>query len=391
MNSSFTHSDLSPRESMQVLPSFLQSFLTWLTCKPLEGQQSWNRTPFDHLIIALIALFSGVTISVIAVLHSGFWLLLLIPSWIATVSSARTLHVMIVHYCTHGRFSNNSKVNKWVGEFLSILLTLRNYESYLQDHVYNHHTKRLQTLEDETVKFLFLLAELRPGMTREQLWRKFWLTLVSPKFHWKLFAARVTSNLSAPFPINLFVWSYLLLILGITAWTQAWLVFLVAWLFPMTILYQISLFTRLCSEHIWPAPEALDNRDKLTISRLTVGIFLGEPTPDSSLPFNQKILAWLVWSARMVFIHLFTRIFIMVADTPCHDYHHRHPNSIDWPNYIFARANDINSGCSGWPESYSEVWGIYNAIDLMFESLSQLQPFEHIDTSDTIQMVFSPK
>ncbi|MBD2443403.1 fatty acid desaturase [Dolichospermum sp. FACHB-1091] len=391
MTNSSTHLNSSPRETMRVLPSCFQTFLTWLTCKPLEGQVSWGRRPIDHLLIALTGLVIGVITSVLAVTHSGFWLTLLIPSWIATVSSARTLHVMIVHYCTHSRFSTNEKVNKWVGEVLSILLILRNYESYRKDHVYNHHTKRLQTLDDETVKFLFLLAELRPGMTREKLWRKFWLTLISPKFHWKLSVARVTSNLSAPFPINLLACLYIFLLLGVTAWTQAWLVLFLAWLFPMTVLYQISLFTRLCSEHIWPVPEALDHRDKLTISRLTVGIFLGEPTPDSSLPFDQKFIGWFKWSTRMLFIHLFSRLFIMVADTPCHDYHHRHPHSTDWANYIFARAQDLDSGCPGWPEPYTEVWGLYNAIDLMFESLSQLQPFDHIDTSDTIHTVFSPE
>lgn len=376
---------------MRVLPGFLQPFLTWLTCKPLEGQLSWNRTPMDHLITALIALFSGVTISTIAVLHSGIWLLLLIPSWIATVSGARTLHVMIVHYCTHGCFSQQNQVNRWVGEALSILLTLRNYESYQKDHVYNHHTKRLQTLEDETVKFLFLLAGLRPGMTREQLWRKFWLTLISPSFHWKLSAARVTSNLSASFPMNLCAGAYLLLLLTVTAWTNTWSFFFVAWLFPLTILYQISLFTRLCSEHVWPMPEALHDRSKLTLSRLTTGIFLGEPVPDPALSSFERIRAWIVWTARMVFIHLFTRLAIMVADTPCHDYHHRHPNSRDWSNYIFARDRDIQSGCVGWPEPYSEVWGLHAAIDLMFDSLSQLEPFEQIDTHDTIHTVFAPR
>ena len=59
------------RESMRVLPNFLQPFLTWLTAKPYQGQIPSNHTPIYYLVTALVYLLTGLTLSIFAILKAG--------------------------------------------------------------------------------------------------------------------------------------------------------------------------------------------------------------------------------------------------------------------------------------------------------------------------------
>ncbi|MBL1210480.1 fatty acid desaturase [Geminocystis sp. GBBB08] len=387
------------RESMRVFPEFIQPFLTWLTAKPYQCQKSWQRTPIYHLLRALIDLCLGISLSVIAVKNLRYqevtnilnilWLFLLTIGWIFTVSGGRQFQVVISHHCSHNSFSIHKKVNKWLGEIISIILILKNFTVYQPDHVSNHHAKALMTLKDETLKFLFLLVGFRTGMTKKQLWNKLIFSLFSPWFHFRFLAARIKSCFFSPFWVhNTLTWSFWLIIITVVTITKSWTIFLVTWFFPLTILYQVSNTIRICSEHCFPEPEFAEVRNKLILGRLTKGIFLGEQTPDISLSFLPKLWQWLRWYLLM-FYHLFCRIFILVGDTPCHDWHHRHPASPDWVNYIFARQQDLENGCPGWQENYTEIWGFYQAIDFNLESLSRLPKIEEINTNNAISSVYS--
>ncbi len=59
------------RESMKVLPEFMQPFLTWLTAKPYQGQKPWQRTSIYHLTIAILYLCLGVTLSILVIKQLG--------------------------------------------------------------------------------------------------------------------------------------------------------------------------------------------------------------------------------------------------------------------------------------------------------------------------------
>ena len=85
-------------------------------------------------------------------------------------------------------------------------------------------------------------------------------------------------------------------------------------------------------------------------------------------------MAWGYWAARMLFYHLPARALVLTGDSPCHDYHHRYPTSKAWPNAIFERQADLDAGCPGWPEPYQETWGLLEAMDETFKSLSQQPP-----------------
>ena len=76
-------------------------------------------------------------------------------------------------------------------------------------------------------------------------------------------------------------------------------------------------------------------------------------------------------SLKMLY-HLFCRLFVFVGDLPVHDWHHRHASSWQWPNAIYARQSEIDSGHPQWPEPYTEVWGLGEAIGSAFLILSKL-------------------
>ena len=105
-------------------------------------------------------------------------------------------------------------------------------------------------------------------------------------------------------------------------------------------------------------------------TRRNLAIFLA-----SAPPKKGDILGWLPWCIRMMG-HTLARVFVLVGDTPCHDFHHRHVRSRDWTNYIFARQRDDGLGCPRFPERYSEEWGLLKAIDCNLESMSRVRQID---------------
>lgn len=360
-----------PRETMCVLPSYLQALLTALTAKPYVGEAPHSRSPWFHLSTAGTVLLLGVTLSSVASVLQGFWLLALVPGWGLTVAGARKLQVQIVHQAAHEAFTGQPRLDAWVGTVLSIGLTIGSFATYKRTHRRDHHAQ-LMTTADPTLKFLTDLMGLQPGMPPAQLWRQFWRTLWSPRFHARFLAARLRGHWRDATPDHVLATAAALgLGLGIVAWTGAWGSLLLAWVLPMTVLYQVSACIRLCVEHHWsPAQAGATPTGKEAYAALTCAIFLGEAVPSSTLPTRRRLGAWLRWWGRLCCIHLPARVLVMVGDTPVHDYHHRHPTSPQWTNAAFARQQDLDAGCpGGWP-CYTAVWGLHQALDAAFTSLS---------------------
>ncbi len=371
----------SVRESMAGLPGPLQPLLTWLTGKPLSHQRPiWSWTPVAHLATAILVLLASVAASIfILSAPAAFWPLLIV-SWMLTVGAARKCLVMICHQCVHNNFWQHKNrehakvVNRWVDQGLSTVLLLQAYDDYKTDHVSVHHSVQLATPEDPDVKFLLILGFL-PGMTRKELWAQLVRTLWSLQFHTTFFMARLKANFgTAPRYRRMMAWVYVVSLLALVAATNTWLAFLVAWAFPLTVLYHISALLQFTSEHRWLQVKDPTQPGKLILARLTSGRFLGDPVPPAELPLGFRSVAWARWFLRIVFLHLPMRLFVLVGDLPQHDYHHRHPSSLDWPNAAYARQVDLDSGCPGWPEPYTEVWGLFNAIDATFDVLSRVPP-----------------
>ena len=370
-------SDAAVRDSMLRLPGFLQMPLTLLTGKPHTGQRPLRLTPTTHLVCAFGSVAAGLTASGVALAAGGWWLAMLVPGWAMTLHGTRNLRMMIFHQCAHRNMWGRRRPDRVLGKIVAAVLVVQHFERYSAEHVTDHHALHHMTLRDPTVQAFLVSLELRPGMTRAQVWRRVIGKLVSPVFHARFLRARIRSYIHAASPVErtLTATGYAAVALAATA-LHAWTFLLVAWVLPLTLFFQVSNTLRLCVKHTFPHPGVTKRRGRAYFANLTNAIFLGEPAPSPVLRGFERVLAWARWWLRLLLVHFPARYLVLTGDTVCHDFHHRHPMSRDWANYIFARQADIDGGHRGWPP-YREVWGLIPAINLVFGSLSVADAAEY--------------
>ncbi|HEV2761410.1 MAG TPA: fatty acid desaturase, partial [Pyrinomonadaceae bacterium] len=239
------------RETMRVLPEFVQPLLTWLTGKPLHDQKPTRHTPVYHLLAALSSVAIGWLLCVRWNEHRSvggtpLWLL----GCLFMVSGARKLQLMIVHQCAHGTFSAGGRVNAVTGTLISTVLIIEPYESYRRGHLRDHHSKSHMTAADPTVRFLIDLVGLRPGMTVKRLWLVMLWSLVSPRFHMRVLSRRLLSQFGHSRTQALLsgLW---LGVLTFVVFQTSFGTLAFTFLLPLTVAYNISGCLRLCCEHRW--------------------------------------------------------------------------------------------------------------------------------------------
>lgn len=362
----------NPRISMRVLPGFLQPALTWLTGQPLPEQRPWRLRPIHHLLASIVPLVVGVGLGVL-LLQFDWWALLLPISWLLTTHGMRKLRAVILHQCSHGNCFRKRWPDLLIGHIIAVLFITQEYADYKREHVADHHSVHHMTMRDPTVQFLIIGLRARPGMSRRQLWSRLWITLLSPRYHVMSTYTRLASHFrGTPVWYRVFMITVLAAEALLVALTGSWVVVAAAWLAPLTVLFNASAAIRVCTRHLFPGPGvALTGKE--AIASHTHGIFLGEEVPDMRDPQLRRFFGWIRWWSRVVFVHLPARLFVMVGDAPCHDYHHRFPRSRDWANYLFARQQDLCQGHAGWPP-YTEVWGMASSINAVFDSLCSADP-----------------
>ena len=356
------------RESMRRLPSALQLPLTYLTGKPHTGQRGPKLTPTFHLATALGSLAIGLTCSAAA--WSGANLLLLVLGWAITLHGMRNLRMLIFHQAAHRNMWAKPRADRLVGRIIAAGLVVQSFQRYSSEHISDHHAARHMTLHDPTVQAMLVTLRLRPGMTRQQMWRRIIALLCSPVFHARFAWARIRSYVHGATPAErrVALLGYLLLAALLTL-LHGWMFFLVAWALPLFFIFQISNVLRLCVEHTFPEKDVEVRRGRAYMAALSNAIFLGEPAPGDDLTGARRAYAWVRWTLRMALIHFPSRYLVLTGDTVVHDYHHRFPMSREWADYLFARQRDLEAGHPGWTP-YREVWGLIPAINLVLDSLA---------------------
>lgn len=358
------------RKSMERLPKIFQGFLTWLTTEPLQSQKRSPKTSAYQITTAFISLFMGLGLSLMAL---NKMLIILPISLLITVSGMRKLQVVIYHHCSHGTVFKSKFANLVLGEIISIMLVIKDFPTYRRDHMAHHQASKLLTYEDETTQDLSEIG-LLPGVPKNILWKRLLLSFISPFSHIRWMLNRVRNCfLSLNLVHNLIAMFIWILAFALVNYFKIWNIFLISWILPLTLLYHISRILRLVAEHRWPAKEIIKSRGKMFICLSTVAVFNGEKLPNRTGNHIYDYLLLMYWLVRVICIHMFARIFVLVGDTPCHDYHHRRPGSREWSNYIYARYEDKYKGCIGYPLNYKEVWGLFKAIDQNLNSLSQVK------------------
>jgi fatty acid desaturase len=369
---------MAPREVMAArLPAFVQPFLTWLTARPAPGEQAAPRSAMTFFLGSLAAVMAGMALTSLPfLLTAPHWLAwLLIPVGLLFTSCGMGLfQVVIFHHCSHGTVFATRETNRRVGRLVSALLLFKRFDDYQREHMLHHSPNKLLTEEDEFAGFVLGLCGLQPGLQKRELWRRVLLNLVSPAFHWRFLRRRVemslfTGDAAHDWPGRVFLGGATVVSLA-TGWF--W-VFLIAWVLPVTVLLQIATIGRILVEHSFPEAEVITARGKEFVCHASLGVFPGRLPPMERANSLPGLLAWTGWWAEMLTWHLFVRLFVLVGDAPCHDFHHRKPATRRWTNYIHARESDLQAG-GGCQAGYFEVWGLIRAVDRMLGSLAATAP-----------------
>jgi fatty acid desaturase len=368
-----------PRVSMATrLPAAVQPFLTWLTAKPAPGEAGTPRAAGTFVAAALAWILIGCAMTLCPLVLADAPLLawLLLPlGLIATSCGLGIFQVIVFHHCSHGTVFGTRQRNRQVGRLISGLLLFKRFDDYQREHMLHHSPKKLLTEEDEFADFVLGMCGLSAGVPKRELWHRVLTNLVSPAFHARFLRRRVQASL--------FTGDLAHDLVGRVAWSGAILLavatgtlveFLLAWVLPVTVLLQAATVLRILCEHRFPDPQLIAVRDRAFVCHATAGVFPGTFPPQERATSVAGLLRWTAWWAEMLTVHLFARIFVLVGDAPCHDFHHRRPATRRWTDYIHARQEDLEAGSPGFPAGYFETWGLFAAIDQNLGTLAATPP-----------------
>lgn len=368
-----------PRTRMAArIPTALQPFLTWLTARPAPEEAVTERPAAHFVLSALVWLLGGCAMTVLSLLmhqYSAMLWILLPAGLISTSCGLGIFQVVIFHHCSHGTVFRTREYNRRAGRLISALFLFKRFDDYQREHMLHHSPKKLLTEEDEFADFVLGMCGLEPGMSKQALWRRVAICLSSPVFHLRFLVRRVRASLftgdrAHDYPGRL-AWSGLIIL---AAATDNLLELTVAWVLPVTILLQIATVLRILCEHRFPDVELIGTRDRSFVCHATAGVFPGSFPPEASAVSLPGFFLWTRWWCVLLTWHLFVRLFVLVGDAPCHDFHHRRPASRRWTSYIHARQHDLDANSPGFPTGYSENWGLLTAIDHNLNSLARTLP-----------------
>jgi hypothetical protein len=383
------------RQTMEKLPLFLNWLLTWLTGKPLKGQQPFiKRSNLSHLVTAHLTLFGGIVLSVLCSNYGLWWFIPL--GWLFTVSGARKLVTTINHYCVHKDLlpsslrKKYSRIHSIIADINSSIVFLQDFAHYQKEHLTHHGDKIVASILDPDMVFMWLLG-LRAGMSKSDLWKKLLFNLFFPfsKLHRLFLVSRFNTTLFKGNPLRYTVHSLVLLALVYLGMETSFSTVFWTCIFPMTYLYHIASLLQFSTEHLWlngvedNGLLKTDNNHKFLMNRakrITSARFCGEPFPKDTGNMFTTICKRMWWCMKMLFVHLSVRLFVLPGDLVVHDWHHRCGHGDDWANAFYSRQQAMINLKADEPP-YMEVWGLKNAINRVFENLSQMAPI-HPDKSD---------
>ena len=371
------------RASFLRFPGWSQHFWTWFTGKALPHQEPLIRhTWFSYLAVTLLVFFAGLSLSTAAVAAKfSLWPLALLAGWVMTLAAARTMILVIAHQCIHKRFAGSSKLDNAIAELVTVLTVFHDAHTFKVEHFESHHRESIfATPADPPVQLLVRLG-FRPGMSRAELWRRAAAVFVSPRFYLSGFWERLRCNLVTGSwrRLGFFAWAALWVLAPFWL-TAGWQAPVLAFVVPVILLAQLSALLDKLGEHAWLTQRHPDRSSRYYHVDATWARFCGTTAPPRWLPLRKKLVAWPRWVVSMSFYHLPARLLVVVGDLPNHDFHHRHPGTRDWMIAAYARQRDVDEALDGAPP-YTEVWGLGQAIDRMFQGFSEVPELGAVDAS----------
>lgn len=359
--------DACPRRLMEErLPRAVQPFLSWLTAKPASWESPRRLSVRHHVALGFGLTGGGALFALALVPTGGLWLLLLPLALVLTASGLGRLQAVVLHHAAHGTVLASREANRRLGRLISALLLIKRFDDYQREHMLHHSANKLLTDEDEFAQFMFGMMRLEPGLPVVLLRRRVMATLASPAFHLRWFGLRLRACLlcgdARHAALAGALWLPQMALAAATGHLGAWLL---AWVLPVSVLYQLATAGRVLCEHRFPDEALIRARGKAFVCLATTGVFAGRP------PLATDLRSLILWWCEMLAVHLPSRVLVLVGDAPCHDYHHRRPSSRGWADYMHARQRDAEAGCPGYPVNYIDSWGLLETIDRNLATLSR--------------------
>jgi hypothetical protein len=370
------------------IPRWLQRPITVITgSAPAPGLPAstpivrW--TTFRMAVVIVLMLVIGVSANIGAGrLRLPLEMIARVVGWIFTIGGARAVQTTLLHDAVHRYAVARRRADRVrytvLGELASIVLFTQPFLLYVKDHLKHHDDDVFATLDDPDAALLVIELKMLPGTTSEVLRRRLMRMLVSPRFHWALIKARLSSTLGkAPIVRRLATLIFWIPVLGLIGNHNAWLTFVIAWVLPIVFGLQAAALLQFASEHRW-----LLERDEVTrqvrLARLTSARMCGDPPPPRNLKGLRRVIAWAKWWARFLFVHTLFRIMVLPFDLVHHDLHHSHaierarrtpgsPTWLSWQNSTYSRR-----WCGA--SRPTEIWGLFAAIESTIDTLSKLPP-----------------
>ena len=350
-------------------PSMLQPFLTWLTACPIDGETHIECYSTDCVKYSLIRIFSGFLSYVLSCMSTGLTNhILYLFSVILLTGAFGLLQVGVFHYCSHGTVFKSWKANAAVGRLVSAVCLFPSFDHYRSKHMRHHSHEVLLTDEDEFTEFVINQCGLIPGLSKRYLWIKVIASIVSPWFHFKFFIMRflsATEHLRTQKGMIVLVgWLIIILVVVKTGNSYDFILFFIV---PLTIPFQVTVIIRTLCEHHVPDDQMGIVRDRSLSNHATRPVFAGCNPPSSCLKGFSKTAAWTLWWVKMMTFHLLFRVIVLVGDAARHDLHHARPGDRNWANYMCDRypaRRPAETSCS------NESWGCFSTINKCILSIS---------------------
>lgn len=275
--------------------------------------------------------------------------------------------VLIHHLSSHEptKRERARRIADWIG-----VATLTTHSlGYAKPHGV-HHGSLFASAADPDAALLFDLG-FRPGTTYPALWRRFWWTLVSPRFH----AIMTRDRLRGVFfegPLwrrsaAVGFWGGLLSLASAVGVLNGLLLGLVL---PLIFVGNLCAFLELASEHRWMVSDLVGNERHRALSH---GRHLGAMPPQGINPLN-----WLSWGLKMLGA-VVLRLSVVPGDLPWHNAHHTSLEATQrlhkrgWANAAYEYSGHL------WQQGESgnqAVATLSEAIDRWFIALSQELPID---------------
>lgn len=221
---------------------------------------------------------------------------------------------VLVHHATHGKGLQQPTANRMLAEGMSILVVSTPFKEYKRVHDGHHRNSSFASVTDEEALYLFDLG-FRPGRSQAELWRTFWRTLRSPRFHARAISTRLRQNFAqGPLARLVAAWMFWAAVLsGAAMFGWLWPLMLGV-LVPIFIGGNIGSFLELASRHRWLVTPKAGARRQFALSH---GRFLTPKPPEK----DASVWAYVCWWLD-VLVASMSRLMVIPGDLNWHIAHH---------------------------------------------------------------------